>query len=150
MLFIHFCGNTTNEDPQKNLRKVDERKVMCELLEAARKAQGNISYYEVAKRLGISTPLLNRWKNNKGNPNGIHSLKLADMAGLTTREAIELIEGGFAEVSLLIMIATCSTLVYISDYLLISVYIMLNCGFNYFGSYFKFTHPIMGRCYCTD
>jgi hypothetical protein len=76
---------------------------MCELLERARKAQGDISYYEVAKRLGISTPLMNKWKNNKSQPNGINTLMLADMAGVTPKEALKIMQGGFSDVSLLIV-----------------------------------------------
>jgi transcriptional regulator with XRE-family HTH domain len=78
---------------------------MCELLERARKAQGDISYYEVAKRLGISTPLMNKWKNNKSQPNGINTLMLADMAGVTPKEALKIMQGGFSDVSLIIMTA---------------------------------------------
>ena len=76
---------------------------MCELLEKAREAQGGISYYEVAKRLGISMPLMNRWKNEKGQPNGINTLKLVEMAKLSPSEAIKILEGGYADVSLMIM-----------------------------------------------
>ena len=48
------------------------------------------SYYEVAKRLGISMPLMNRWKNEKGQPNGINTLKLVEMAKLSPSEAIKI------------------------------------------------------------
>lgn len=99
---------------------------MCELLERARKAQGDISYYEVAKRLGISTPLMNKWKNNKSQPNGINTLMLADMAGVTPKEAIKLMQSGFSSMSLLIVTSFASTLalalVHFSDVM----YIMLN------------------------
>lgn len=99
---------------------------MCELLERARKAQGDISYYEVAKRLGISTPLMNKWKNNKSQPNGINTLMLADMAGITPKEAIKLMQSGFSSVSQLIMTSFAATLgmalIQYSDRL----YIMLN------------------------
>ena len=99
---------------------------MCELLEAARKAQGNISYYEVAKRLGISTPLLNRWKNNKSQPNGVNTLRLAEMAGLSPSEALRLIEGGYIQLSLLIMTALTSLGILQNNTFVKILYIMLN------------------------
>lgn len=83
---------------------------MCKLLEKAREAQGDISYYEVAKRLGIPTALMNKWKNDKSLPNGVNTLKLADMAGVTPKEALKLLESGFGSVSLLLVTALASTL----------------------------------------
>lgn len=74
---------------------------MCELLELAREKQGNISYYEVAKRLNVSDQLVRSWQHNKSKPNGLNTLKLADMAGVNVVKAIEIIEGGFVNVSLL-------------------------------------------------
>lgn len=79
---------------------------MCELLEKAREAQGNISYYEVAKRLKVSDQLMNKWKNKKSQPNGLNTLKLAEMAGVSPSEAIKLLEGGYANVSLLVVTST--------------------------------------------
>ena len=84
---------------------------MCDLLEEARKVQGNISYYEVAKRLGISTVLMTKWKNDRGNPNGLHTLKLAEMAGVTPSEAIKLLQKGFSKISLLIMTSFASIVI---------------------------------------
>lgn len=99
---------------------------MCELLEKARENQGNISYYEIAKRLGISTPLMHKWKHNKSQPNGLHTLKLAELAGLEIKEAIRLVEGGFIELSLLIVTGLTGMglgcLIRYAD----SLYIMLN------------------------
>lgn len=83
---------------------------MCQLLEKAREAQGGISYYEVAKRLKVSDQLMNKWKNDKSQPNGINTLKLAEMAGVSPKEAIKLLESGFISVSLLIVTALASTL----------------------------------------
>lgn len=81
---------------------------MCKLLEKAREAQGNISYYEVAKRLGVSDQLMNKWKNEKSLPNGVHTLKLTKMANLTADEALKVIEGGFVNMSLMIATALCA------------------------------------------
>ena len=83
---------------------------MCELLERARQNQGNISYYEVAKRLKISSPLMTKWKNNISQPNGYNTLRLADMAGLDVKEALKLVQGGFISMSLLIMTGSFSML----------------------------------------
>lgn len=83
---------------------------MCELLEKAREAQGNISYWEIARRLKVSDQVMNKWKNNKSQPNGINTLKLAEMAKLMPSEAIKLVERGYANLSILIMTAWASTL----------------------------------------
>lgn len=99
---------------------------MCELLERARKAQGDISYYEVAKRLGISTPLMNKWKHNKSQPNGINTLMLADMAGLTPKEAIKIMQSGYSGVSLLLVTSLASTLGLALIHYSSTMYIMLN------------------------
>lgn len=99
---------------------------MCELLEIAREKQGGVSYYEMAKRLNVSDQLVRRWKENKSQPNGINSLKLADMAGITPKEAIRLIESGYSYVSILTMTSIAgmigAALMKISS----SMYIMLN------------------------
>lgn len=99
---------------------------MCELLELARAKQGNVSYYEMAKRLEVSDQLVRKWKENKSQPNGINTLKLADMAEVTPREAIRLMQSGFSSVSQLIMTSFAATLglalIQYSDRL----YIMLN------------------------
>lgn len=81
---------------------------MCELLEKAREVQGNISYYEVAKRLGVSDQVMTKWKQDISKPNGVNTLKLAEMAKLSPAEALKLIEGGFAKVSLLLVTAAFS------------------------------------------
>lgn len=99
---------------------------MCQLLEKAREAQGGISYYEVAKRLGVPTALMNKWKNDKSQPNGINTLKLAEMAKVTPSEAIKLMQGGFAGVSLLIVTAMLGIALYCSIHYADSLYIMLN------------------------
>jgi transcriptional regulator with XRE-family HTH domain len=89
---------------------------MCNLLEKAREAQGNISYYEVCKRLGVSTPLMNQWKNNKSKPNGYHTLKLAEMANIDIKEALKLYESGFSNLSLLFVTASLSIALLASNY----------------------------------
>jgi transcriptional regulator with XRE-family HTH domain len=99
---------------------------MCELLEIAREKQGNISYYELAKRLEISTPLMHKWRYNKSQPNGLNTLKLAEMAGLTTSEAIAIYEKGFSRVSLNFMTSLgCGALLY-WKHAFWTMYIMLN------------------------
>lgn len=83
---------------------------MCELLEKAKSVQGIKSNYELANRLGISNELISKWKLGKSKPNGEHSLILADMANVTPKEALKLLQGGFASVSLLAVTAIASTL----------------------------------------
>lgn len=81
---------------------------MCELLDLAKEKTG-LSYYGIAKKLEISTPLMNKWKNNKSKPNGLNSMKLAVMAGITPSEAVRVMEGGYARVSILTMTAIACT-----------------------------------------
>ena len=83
---------------------------MCDLLELARLKQGNISYYEIAKRLNVSDQLVRSWQHNKSKPNGINTLKLADMAGVDVVKAIKIVESGYSNVSLLGVTALLSTL----------------------------------------
>lgn len=99
---------------------------MCELLERAREAQGNISYWEVAKRLKVSDQVMNKWKNNKSLPNGVNALKLADMARVKPAEAVKLLESGFVSLSLLIVTAMLGIALYCSVHYADSLYIMLN------------------------
>ena len=74
---------------------------MCNLLELARAKKGNVSYYEMAKILNVSDQLVRSWKNNKSQPNGLNTLKLTEMADVTPKEAIKLMESGFADVTLM-------------------------------------------------
>ena len=74
---------------------------MCQLLEKARENQGGISYYKVAQLLNTSDQRVRNWKDKKSNPNGIETLKLAEMAGVDIKEAIKLVEGGFIKLSVL-------------------------------------------------
>lgn len=99
---------------------------MCELLEIAREKQGNVSYYEMAKRLKVSDQLVRKWKENKSQPNGINTLKLADMAGVTPKEAIKLMQSGFSNVSQLTMTSFASTLALALIHYSSTMYIMLN------------------------
>lgn len=64
---------------------------MCQLLEKAREELGNVSYYEIAKRLNVSMQVMNKWKNNKSQPNGENTLKLAKMANLSINDALNLV-----------------------------------------------------------
>jgi hypothetical protein len=74
---------------------------MCELLEKAREVSGFKSHYEMAKHMGVSHELMSKWKLNKSKPNGEHSLILADMAGLSPKEALRLLQNGYSSVLLL-------------------------------------------------
>ena len=75
---------------------------MCKLLDLAREKQ-ETTYYGIAKMLGVSTPVLNKWIHDKSKPNGLNTLRLADLAGLSTKEAIKVVEGGFIALPLLFM-----------------------------------------------
>lgn len=83
---------------------------MIELLERARKVQGDISYYEVAKRLNVSDQVMTKWKQDISKPNGINTLKLAEMAKVSPSEALRLLQKGYASVALLFVLVSCSTL----------------------------------------
>lgn len=97
---------------------------MCELLELARAKQGNVSYYEMAKRLNVSDQLVRKWKENKSQPNGINALKLADMAEVSPKEAIKLMQDGFGSMSFLIVTALLANLGLALSYASNILYIM--------------------------
>lgn len=83
---------------------------MCQLLEKARINSKLESYYAVGKAIGASKELVSRWKTGKSNPNGYYTLKLCELGNIETKEALKLLENGFASVSLLIVTALASTL----------------------------------------
>jgi hypothetical protein len=76
---------------------------MCKLLEMARKAQGDVSYYEIAKLMNVNMQQMTKWKNDLSRPNGINTLKLTELAKLSTKEAIKILEKGFSSLSFLIV-----------------------------------------------
>lgn len=80
---------------------------MCKLLEIAKEKTG-LSYYAIAKAINVSDQVMNKWKNDKSKPNGLHTLKLAEMAQLSTSEARHIVEGGFITLSLLKVTALSS------------------------------------------
>ena len=98
---------------------------MCKLLDLAREKQ-ETTYYGIAKMLGVSTPVLNKWIHDKSKPNGLNTLRLADLAGLSTKEAIRIVEGGFVSLPILFVTSFGSTLALAWSYISPTVYIMLN------------------------
>lgn len=82
---------------------------MSQLLEVAKEKTG-FSYYRIARELKVTDQLMNNWKHDKSQPNGLNTLKLAALAGLKPDEAIKLIENGFISLSLLIVTGLTSTL----------------------------------------
>jgi len=83
---------------------------MCELLEKAKENQGIKSNYELAKKLDISQELISRWKTGKSKPNGEHSLILADMANVTPKEALRMLQAGYTRMPLIFVTALLSIL----------------------------------------
>lgn len=83
---------------------------MCELLELARKKQGNISYYQMAKIVGVSDQVMTKWKQDISKPNGIHTLKLAELASVSPTEALKVMQKGYTTIALLFVLVLGSTL----------------------------------------
>lgn len=82
---------------------------MIDLLEKAREEQGNISYYEIAKRLNVSDQVVRKWKNKTSKPNGLNTLKLMELANLERDEAIRIMNNEKGYMSLLIMTTIAGT-----------------------------------------
>jgi hypothetical protein len=70
-------------------------------IEEVKKNAGIPSDYALAKTLGVSKEVVSRWSTRKGKPDGINALRLAELGKIETKRAIELMESGFASVSLL-------------------------------------------------
>jgi transposase-like protein len=104
---------------------------MCKLLEMARKAQGNVSYYEIAKLMNVNMQQMTKWKNDLSRPNGINTLKLTELAKLSTKEAIKILEKGFSTLSFLIV----TSIAYIA--LFSTWYISAKCILCKIDSYLK-------------
>ena len=60
--------------------------------------------------LNIDNQKISNWKNKGQNPDGITMLRLAEKAKLSPSEALNIVEKGFARVSLLAVTALVSTL----------------------------------------
>jgi transcriptional regulator with XRE-family HTH domain len=84
---------------------------MSKLLEIAKEKQGFKSYYEMANALGISQERMSKWKLDKAKPNGEQSLMLADLAGISPKEALEIMRNGFINLSILILTGFASVIV---------------------------------------
>lgn len=78
-----------------------------DLVKIAKEKKNISSDYKLAELLNVHRMNVANWK--KGNiPDGVTTLKLAEMAEVTPKEAIKLLEGGFVNLSLLFV--TSSTL----------------------------------------
>jgi transcriptional regulator with XRE-family HTH domain len=98
---------------------------MCELLEKAKEKSG-LSYYGIAKEIGASKELVSKWKLNKGKPNGEHTLALAILADVSTRDALKLLQSGYSTLSLMLVTGTLSIALLALKFSSLGMYIMLN------------------------
>lgn len=72
-----------------------------ELIEAVKEKTDFKSDYAIAKELGIGRSNISNWKTSETMPDAITALKLAELAKLTPKEALEKLQGGYARVSLM-------------------------------------------------
>ncbi len=99
------------------------------------KAKRNIaSDYAVGKLVSVTSQKISSWKANASEANALHTLKLIDAAGITVKEAIDILEerqpqqkklfsqDGFASLSLIFVTALLSILVLASSVLPHTVY----------------------------
>ena len=49
------------------------------------------SDYELSKRLGIGKAVVSGWKNGRSRPDGINTLKLAKLGGISVEQALILV-----------------------------------------------------------
>ena len=81
---------------------------MNKLLEMAKERTGLTSNNQVAIAMNVKPELVSTWNTNKSHPNGLNTLILADMARLSPKEAIKLLQNGYSTVSLLIVTSITS------------------------------------------
>ncbi len=59
-----------------------------ELLAAAKAAQGNCSYYRLARLMDVPERTMSRWSSGKNAPDDVHAARLAELAGLDPAEVV--------------------------------------------------------------
>jgi ribosome-binding protein aMBF1 (putative translation factor) len=82
------------------------------IVEIAKQKQGLTSDNQIAIKLNVSRSLVSGWKTGYSMPDGINTLKLTEMAGISSEEAIRIVQSGYSSVTLLIMTALGSTLAF--------------------------------------
>ena len=65
---------------------------------------------KVAEQLGVNKMNVSNWKNKGQSPDAETAFLMADLAGVTPKEALRLLQHGYANVSLLLVTALTSTL----------------------------------------
>lgn len=80
------------------------------LVEAAKEKTGISTDNGIATKLGIDRGNIYNWKIGRSAPNGEQTLMLADMANVTPKEALRIMQSGYSSLSILIMTALTSTL----------------------------------------
>lgn len=73
------------------------------LIETAKKKGGFLSDYQIAKAIEASPQLVSNWQKGKSKPNGLYTAKIMEVGKLDAREAIEAMENGYIDLSLLIV-----------------------------------------------
>lgn len=74
-----------------------------DLVDAVKKAKGIPSDNALAIELGLTRGSVSSWKRGDSKPDGENVLKLCLIGGIEPKKALELMQGGFAYVSLMIM-----------------------------------------------
>lgn len=78
------------------------------LIEAIKENTEFKSDYAIAKEIGVGRQNISAWKNTKTLPDALTALKLAALADLSAKEALEKLQGGYARVSLMAVTAVLS------------------------------------------
>lgn len=61
------------------------------LIEAVRKVRGEVSDYKLSQLLNIDRAKISQWKKGRSNPDLMTGLRLAAEAGLSAKEALNLV-----------------------------------------------------------
>lgn len=97
-----------------------------ELIEKAKKVQHFESDNQLAQRMGVSRSYISNWKKGYSNPDGFNTIILMDLANVTPREAMGMINRGFVSLSLVTMTAFMSLALLAAIHYPETLYIMLN------------------------
>ncbi len=92
------------------------------LIERAKQIQHFESDNQLAKRMGVSRSYISNWKNGHSNPDGFNTIILMELADVSAKEAMGMINRGYATVSSMVMTAGVSLALLASHPLWSSVY----------------------------
>lgn len=97
-----------------------------DLVTEVKRAKNIDSDNAIAVMLGKERSTVSAWKRGLSKPDGESVLKLCMLGDIEPKKALELMQGGYAKVSLMAMTAAVSTALFTGHWMTSTLYIMLN------------------------